>query len=119
MPFHYPDIRMYNMGLLLSAPILATGTAVTDGAGKARFYLTADTTSTGVPIFNNVYSWVTDIEATTPATTRTMASGVNYIEVTVTTLTFTGIVLLGINVLGSVANTPVVGVNVRFLVVGD
>lgn len=119
MPFEYPDIRMYNGGIFMSAPIILVGSAVTDGSGRARFYLTSDGTATGNAIFNNVYTWVSDVEALTPATTRTMASGVNYIEATVTTLTFTGIVLLGIPVLGSVANTPAVGITVRFLVVGD
>jgi len=113
------DIKVYTNQMRIASPIILTDQVVTNGAGVARLYLTLNGLAGGEPMFRNVYTWTTDVEALTPATTRTSSSGVNYIEATVTTLTFSGVILLGIPLLGSVTNTPATGVTVKFTVLGD
>lgn len=117
MPVQIP--KVYNNGRLIAKPIFASGTATSNGAGVARFYLTDDGTATGRNLFKNVYSWSADVTAGVQVNSRTSALGANYVDVTVTNLAFTGVVLLGINVLGAVTVTPVVGATVQFIVFGD
>lgn len=119
MPFEIPDIKMYVSGALIRTPIIFTGTAVTNASGVARLYLTNTLTALGSNIFTNVYTWATDVETSTPVNSRAMVSGVNYLEVTVSGFTFTGTMVLGIPVLGSVTSTPIAGATVRFIVIGD
>lgn len=119
MPIIRPGVTVMVNRQRIADPIVIASSVITNASGVARLYLTQDGTASGDPIFRNLYGWVTDVEATTPATTRTMSSGINYIEATVSTLSFTGVTILGIGVLGSVANTPVSGVSVKFIVIGD
>lgn len=119
MPIISPEIWVYLKRARIGQPVIVTEEVMTNASGVARLYLTTDGTAAGNPIFRTDFTWATDVEAVTPATTRTMNVGFNYIEATVTTLTFNGVVLLGIPVLGSVANTPVAGVPVKFIVIGS
>lgn len=119
MPIISPETLVYLSRARITNPVIFVEEVLTNASGVARLYLTDDGTQTGNNIFRNGFQWSTDVEAVTPTTTRTMNSGLNYVECSVTTLTFTGIRILGIDVLGSVANTPVAGVPVKFLVIGS
>ena len=117
MPPQVP--RVYSNGVLINAPVIATGQVTTNASGVARFYITDNGTATGNPLFpNNDFRWSADVTAGVQVNSRTSTLGSNYIDVTVTNLQFNGIVLLGITVLGSVTVTPVTGVTVQFIVVG-
>lgn len=118
MPAQPP--KVYNNGTLVGMPIIATGQATTNASGVARFYYTDDGTATGNNLFRNgVISWSADVTAGVQVNSRTSTLGSNYVDVTITNFTFTGIVLLGINVLGAVTTNLVSGVTVQFIVVGN
>lgn len=114
-----PDIRVYTGRSMVTSPVVITGTTVTNASGVARIYLTDDRTSTGKTMFNNIYSWATDIETSTPVNSRSMVQGVNYVDITVSGFRFTSVTVLGINVLGSVSSDPIAGATVRYIIIGD
>lgn len=117
MPVQTP--KHYHNGKLISKPIVLTGTAVSNGSGIARMYLTDDGTNTGRNIFKDVYSWSTDVVSGVPVDSRATAIGANYVEITCTRFGFNGITVLGIPVLGSVTVLPASGVTVMFTILGD
>ena len=119
MPTQNADIMAIIKRNRIAKPIIVGDSVVTNASGVARLYLTQDGTASGDPIFRNVYGWSTDIETAVPVNSRSMASGVNYIDVTVSQFSFTGVTILGINVLGSVSSVPLAGAIVKFMVIGD
>lgn len=113
------SLELYSGGQVKPNGKVVAGQATTNASGVARFYFTSDGTATGTPLLNNIYSWSADITAGVQVNSRTSALGSNFVDVTVTNLAFTGVVLLGINLLGAVTTNPVVGATVQFIVVGD
>jgi hypothetical protein len=122
MPIHGGVINntdVYVNGVIMPGSKVVVGSAVTNASGIARFYYTDTGTSTGTKLINNVRSWSADITTGVQVNSRTSTLGSNFVDVTVTNLAFSGVVLLGINLLGAVTTNPVAGASVQFIVVGD
>lgn len=116
---NHPETMVYIAGKRVSRPVWALGTVNTNASGVARFYLTDDATAMGNNLFSVVHDWATDVQANVAVNSRTSTIGANYVEVTVTQLAFSGVTVLGINVLGSVTAVGVNNVPVKFMVVGE
>lgn len=96
------------------------GTAVTDGAGMATFYVTHDGTSTGVPFMTTIEGFWPSVESTAGVVNVSDAiaydKGTNFVRARARQ--FNGaLVILGLSVLA--VPTFAAGVTISFLVWGD